>query len=163
MFNSRDSYTDYNPNKKEMIEVPYMIGTIVELKDNSDVLAKICQYRITIKNSHKIIYVGLATKQYERDVELYYEITSEELLEKWKKTDKMLIGKIDRKKCIRIPGFDRYYCKKKEFYGNDESVKVLKRTNNKQRQMFVAFTFFVRKTNICDFLSFVNDFFKIFF
>ena len=62
MFNSRDSYTDYNPNKKEMIEVPYMIGTIVELKDNSDVLAKICQYRITIKNSHKIIYVGLATK-----------------------------------------------------------------------------------------------------
>ena len=29
MFNSRDSYTDYNPIKKEMIEVPYMIGTIV--------------------------------------------------------------------------------------------------------------------------------------
>lgn len=133
MINSRDSYTDYNPNKKENIEVPYMIGAVVELKDNSDVLAKICQYRIIIKNSHKIIYVGLATKYYERDVEPDYEITSEELMERWKKTDKMLIGKIDHDKCIRIPGFDKYYCKQKEFYRNNESVKVLRRTNNKLR------------------------------
>lgn len=110
-----------------------MIGTVVELKDNSDVLAKICQYRITIKNSHKIIYVGLVTKYYERDVEPDYEITSEELMEKWIKTDKMLIGKIDHDKCIRIPGFDKYYGKQKDFYVNNESVKILKRTDNKLR------------------------------
>ena len=133
MINSRDSYTNYNPNRKELIEVPYRIGTIVELKDNSEMLARICQYRIIIKNSHKIIYVGLATKYYERDVEPDYEITSEELMERWKKTDKMLIGKIEHDKCIRIPGFDKYYGKQKDYFKNDKSVKVLKRTDNKLR------------------------------
>ena len=133
MFNSRDSYTDYNLNKKENIEVPYKVGTIVELKENSDVLAKICQYRIIVKNSHKIIYVGLATKYYERDVEPDYEITSEELMERWKKTDKMIIGKIDHENCIRIPGFDKCYGKQKDYFKNDKSVKVLKRTDNKLR------------------------------
>ena len=29
MINSRDSYSEYNPNKKESIDVPFCIGTII--------------------------------------------------------------------------------------------------------------------------------------
>ena len=53
MINSRDTYTDFNPSRKEIIEVPYGIVTIIELKDNPDVLARICQYRITVENLKK--------------------------------------------------------------------------------------------------------------
>ena len=40
MINSRDPYIEYN--KKESIEVPSSIGTVVELKEDPTVLAKIC-------------------------------------------------------------------------------------------------------------------------
>lgn len=114
MINSRDSYTDFNPNKKEIIEVPYMLGTIIELKENPDVLAKICQYRISVEHYTQVINVGLTTKIYEKDTEIESEITSEELLEKWKKTNKIIIGKLDSENFIRIPGFSEHFEKSKK-------------------------------------------------
>ena len=110
MINSRDSYIEYNPNKKETIEVPYHIGTILELKENPLVLARICQYRIGLDQELK---VGL-----NQSLDLLYddkslfknplkfiavdfsnlidiEITTQELQEKWQKTQKIVTGKID--------------------------------------------------------------------
>ena len=114
MINSRDTYTDFNPSRKESIEVPYGIGTIIELKDNPDVLAKICQYRINVENLRLVIYVGLNTNIYEKESEIDCEITAEELEEKWRKTDRIIIGKLDPKSFIRIPGFSEHFEKEKK-------------------------------------------------
>ena len=122
MINSRDSYTDYNPNEKESIEVPYGIGTIIELKENPNVLARICQYRITVENLKKVIYVGLNTNIYEKESEIDCEIISEELEEKWRKTDKIIIGKLDPESFIRIPGFS-------EHFENKKKLKLTKKKN----------------------------------
>ena len=84
MINSRDSYTDFNPNKKESIEVPYGIGTIVELRDNPDVLAKICQYRIIVEQFRLEIYVGLNTSIYEKESEILKIAKEASYVEKFK-------------------------------------------------------------------------------
>ena len=115
MINSRDSYSEYNPNKKESIDVPFCIGTIIELKEDPAVLAKIFQYRITNEG----ISVGLSYALNKIDNEqtsknsksnfkipqqfaaaefsdlLDAEITVQELDEQWQKTEKMIIGKIN--------------------------------------------------------------------
>ena len=115
MINSRDSYSEYNPNKKESIDVPFCIGTIIELKEDPAVLAKIFQYRITNEG----ISVGLSYALNKIDNEqtsknsksnfkipqqfaaaefsdlLDAEITAQELDEQWQKTEKMIIGKIN--------------------------------------------------------------------
>ena len=109
MINSRDSYTDFNPNKKESIEVPYGIGTIVELKNNPDVLARIIQYRITIEHLRQVINVGLNTNIYENEDKIDCEITAEELEEKWKKPDRIIVGKLDPENFLRIPGFYKHF------------------------------------------------------
>ena len=114
MINSRDSYTDYNPNKKESIEVPYEIGTIIELKENPNILARICQYRITVEHYKKIIYAGLNTNIYEKELEIECEITTDELKEKWRKTDRIIIGKLDSENFLQIPGFSKYLKKEKK-------------------------------------------------
>lgn len=135
MINSRDSYTDFNPNKKEIIEVPYCIGTIIELKDNPDVLAKICQYRIGINQE---IRVGLSkalnilenNSSVEKPQSLFtipqkfiatdfsdsvdFEITTQELEGKWRKTDRIIIGKLDQHKFNGIIGLSEYYKKSKK-------------------------------------------------
>ena len=103
MINSRDSYTDLSPNRKESIEVPYRIGTIVELKDNPDVLARINQYRITVEDYRQVINVGLNTDIYENEDENLREITVEELEENWKKADRIIVSKIDSDNCLQIP------------------------------------------------------------
>ncbi len=108
MINSRDTYTDFNPNKKENIEVPYGIGTIIELKDNPDVLARICQYRITVEHLELVINVGLNTNIYEKESEIDCEITAEKLEEKWRKTNRIIIGKLDPERFLRIPGFSEH-------------------------------------------------------
>lgn len=116
MINSRDSYIEYNPNKKETIEVPYHIGTILELKENPLVLARICQYRIGLDqelkvglnqsidllyddNSNEISQSPFKIPQRFVAVDfsdsLDIEITTQELQEKWQKTQKIVIGKID--------------------------------------------------------------------
>jgi len=99
MINSRDSYSEFNPNKKESIEVPYAIGTIVELKENPNVLAKICQYRIDYR---RIINVGLSLDIYSKNTETNYEITNEDLEKNWKKTDRIIFGKLDWKNFIKM-------------------------------------------------------------
>ena len=114
MINSRDTYTDFNPSRKESIEVPYGIGTIIELKDNPDVLARICQYRITVENLKKVIYVGLNADIYEEEQKIDCEITTEKLEKKWRKTDRIIIGKLDPKSFIRIPGFSEHFEKEKK-------------------------------------------------
>ncbi len=119
MINSRDSYSEYNPNMKNSIEVPFSIGTIIELKEDSTVLAKICQYRITNEGISQVIRVGLSYALNKIDNEqtsknsksnfkitqqfaaaefsdlLDAEITAQELDEQWQKTEKMIIGKIN--------------------------------------------------------------------
>ena len=116
MINSRDSYIEYNPNKKETIEVPYHIGTILELKENPLVLARICQYRIGLDQELKVglnqsidlLYDdnsnGISQSPFkipQRFVAVDFsdsldiEITTQELQEKWQKTQKIVIGKIE--------------------------------------------------------------------
>ena len=114
MFNSRDSYTDLSISQKEFIELPYRIGTIIELKDNSDVMARICQYRITNDNLNEIIYIGLNTNIYEQDFEIDCEITLEELETKWKKTDKIIVGKLNPDNYLKIPGLFENFEKRKK-------------------------------------------------
>ena len=114
MINSRDSYADYNPNEKESIEVPYGIGTIIELKENRDVLAIICQYRITVEHLKKVIYVGLNTNIYEKESDIDCEIISEELEENWRKTDRIIIRKLNPENFLQIPGFSEHFEKEKK-------------------------------------------------
>jgi len=122
MINSRDSYSEYNPNKKESIDVPFRIGTIIEFKEDPAVLAKICQYRITNESISQVIRVGLSYALNKIDNEqtsensnlafrmpqkfiaveftdlLDAEITIQELEEQWQKTNKVIIGKINSNK-----------------------------------------------------------------
>ena len=116
MINSRDSFNDFNQNEKKVIEVPYNIGTIVESKENSNVLAKIIQYRVIVKGL-EIIYVGLCNqvnkleKNDNKEGKIHkiedefiaaafsssidFEITTQELDEKWRKTKKRVIIQIN--------------------------------------------------------------------
>lgn len=114
MINSRDTYTDFNPSRKESIEVPYGIATIIELKDNPDILARICQYRIIVENLKRVIYVGLNTNVSEEKQKIDYEITTEELEEKWKKSNRIIIGTLDPKSFIPILGFFDHFEKQKK-------------------------------------------------
>lgn len=114
MINSRDSYTDFDPNRKETIEVPYGIGTIIELKGNPDILAMICQYRITVEHCIRIINVGLNTNFYEDESKIDYEIPVEELSKKWRKTERIVIGKLDPENFLLIPGFSNFFEEEKE-------------------------------------------------
>ena len=131
MINSRDSYNEYDTNKKEVIEVPYRIGTILELKENPYILAKICQYRITVDG---LITVGLnysiiknedisenlkstlKTPQKFVAVEFTnivdFEISTEKLEEQWQKTSKMIINKISSSENI---GNNLYTRKRKKY------------------------------------------------
>ena len=104
MINSRDSSNDFKPNSKIYYEVPFEIGTILELKKNHDVLAKICQYRFYVANYKQEISVGLTSKIYDFDNKVEKEITVEELLSNWKKPDKIVVGRLDQENGIKIPG-----------------------------------------------------------
>ena len=118
MINSRDSYSEYNPNKKESIDVPFCIGTIIELKEDPTVLAKIFQYRITnegisvglsyalnkIDNEQTSENSNLAFRMSQKFIAVEFtdlldaEITTQELDEQWQKTNKVIIGKINSDK-----------------------------------------------------------------
>ena len=114
MINSRDSYTDFNPSSEEIIEVPYRIGTVVVLKDNPDVLARIMQYRITVDNFRQVISVGLNTNIYEKEEMVNYEIPLEELEEKWKKTDRIIVGGLDSEDCLHITEISKQFDRDKK-------------------------------------------------
>ena len=125
MINSRDSYTDMNPNKIESYEVPFRIGTVVELKDNPDVLAIINQYRIIVVDYNRVIYVGLNSDVNQREGKVDFEITTEELEEKWKKTDKLIVGQIDGE-TYRIPELEKIFEKFEDLGIPKGPVKCLK-------------------------------------
>ncbi len=108
MINSRDSYVEYNPNKMETIEVPYPIGTVLELKEKPSVLVRICQYRIELGQELKIglnqsldLLYNEITKNQRKFVavdfsnSIDFEVTIDELFEKWQKTNRMVVSKID--------------------------------------------------------------------
>ena len=131
MINSRDSYTDMNPNKIESYEVPFRIGTAVELKDNPDVLAIINQYRIIVVDYNRVIYVGLSNDVNQREGKVDFEITTEELLEKWKKTDRLIVGQIDGE-TYRIPELEKIFEKEaKEFLKSCPTKKLVPNTGKK--------------------------------
>ncbi len=112
MINSRDSSNDYNPDNKELIEIPYSIGTILELKENPKILAKICHYRLFVENYKQKIYVGITTNIYEINNEIEKEISVEELLNKWKKPDRIVVaGKLDSENGINISGTNKDFKK----------------------------------------------------
>lgn len=92
MFNDRDSYTNFKLTNDKIIKIPYEIGTIVELKDNSGILARICQYRVCFENNTQVIKAGLTTNIYDENAKIEGEIICEKLVEKWKKTNKILIN-----------------------------------------------------------------------
>ena len=86
MFNDRDSKTNLISNKKYFIEFPYKIGTILEMYSDSNNLAEIRQYRVTNEN----ILVGLSSKIFDINSNPEFEITIDELISNWKKTDKII-------------------------------------------------------------------------
>ena len=106
MINSRDSYTDFSINTKESINLPYRIGTIVESKEDSSLLARICQYRVTNESSKQVIYVGLNADIFKKKSTPDVELTIEELKDYWKKSDNIIITELpDEESYLRISGF----------------------------------------------------------
>ena len=116
MINSRDSFIEYNPHKNETIGVPYHVGTILELKENPSVLARICQYRIGLDQEVKVGLnqsLDLISDDNSNEISkspfkipqkfvvadftdsIDFEITAQELQEKWEKTKKIVIGKLN--------------------------------------------------------------------
>lgn len=84
MINDRDSKTDFI-NNKYSIEFPYKIGTVLEMYTNPNNLAEIRQYRVTNEN----ILVGLSSKIFDINSNSEFEITIDELISNWKKTNKI--------------------------------------------------------------------------
>ena len=79
-------------NEKYSIEFPYRIGTIVELKQNPNILAEIKHYIVTTIDNKEIIIVSLSTKIHESDPDYEFEITTNELEASWRRTDKIILG-----------------------------------------------------------------------
>ena len=115
MINSRDSANTWNPNKKEQIEVPFSVGTVVELKEDPNVLAEILEYRITkkgIKVGLRYEVVGRYTPYHSRVNKIFInihfsnmidtEIDIKELEEKWQKIKQTTITMPEEKDRIRI-------------------------------------------------------------
>ena len=123
MINSRDSYTNFNPNREVNVFLPYEVGTIVELKDNPTVLVRINQYRILIKNHRQVVNVGLNTDIYEDEDIIDCEISVDELKEKYRKTDRIIVRNLDSKNNLRVPAFSEYFEREKKL--------ELTRKNNK--------------------------------
>ena len=111
MFNSRDAYTNEFSDAKEVIEVPYKIGTVLELKEDANILARIVQYRIFVSGYKQVIMVGVNTNISERD-KIECEFSMDELLLKFHKTDKFLVENVSQDERLHIPGYSRKVLKK---------------------------------------------------
>ena len=124
MINNRDSYTNLNPSEKISIEFPYKIGTTMEFKGDSDILARICQYRIVVHKFKIMIYVGLCFDIYSNNSVIHREILSEELEKYWKVTDKIIITEITQEDLLKadLPDPDLYFKTSNYVHSNDEDV-----------------------------------------
>ena len=111
MINNRDSSNNWNLDHKEIVEIPYSIGTVVELKDNPSILASVHQYIINGEGIKAGLSYALEFDTYERNKNNVFEmprkftymnftndvdceLTLEELKAKWEKTDLNIIGEI---------------------------------------------------------------------
>lgn len=124
MINDRDSYTNLNPSEKISIEFPYRIGTTMEFKGDSDILARICQYRIVVHKFKIMIYVGLCFDIYSNNSVIHREISSEELEKYWKVTYKIIITDLNSDDLIKIgiPISDLHFKPYNYVHSNDEDV-----------------------------------------
>lgn len=115
MINNRDSINDWSITQKETIELPYRIGTILELKESPAVLAAVYQYLINDEGIKVGLHYAIDMDEYERDENNVFEmprkfkyievlkdvaceLTIEELQKKWRKSDVVRIGKIEPNK-----------------------------------------------------------------
>ena len=124
MINDRDSYTNLNPSEKINIEFPYRIGTTMEFKGDSNILASICQYRVVFENYKNVIYVGLDFDIYSNNPVIHREISIEELEKYWKKTDKKIFTHLNSDDLIKIgiPMSDLYFKPYNYVHSNDEEA-----------------------------------------
>ena len=114
MINDRDTYIDFNTSTERIISVPYNVGTIMELRNNSKVLARICEYRIRSVHGKRVINVALTSDIYEENPKIKNVIDIKELLQNWKKTDKILINN-DPKYSIGLVNMPKIKVKKIKF------------------------------------------------
>ena len=113
MFNSRDDSFNYDPNKKESVELPFSVGSIVELKEDPTILAEIEEYRVTLEGIKASICFATATdKKDERNKdpmsipqhfawaefsgEIDSEISVEELEEKFQKPKTSIVANLSK-------------------------------------------------------------------
>ena len=83
MINSRDSFSDYNPNSVNLYEVPYRVGEIVENKNDSNLLAMVSEIRITRNGMFFVLGFDRGTYDF-TNVKV---LSEEELINEWKKPD----------------------------------------------------------------------------
>lgn len=129
MINNREAKVTFN--QTEIIDVPYSVGTIIEFKNNPNIMAKIIQYRITeqakvglsfaididnkedrLENQKLIFKMPQKFIIAEFTNMLDLEITLKELEANWKKTDKIVIGNIDFNEYNQYPEFSNRQIKK---------------------------------------------------
>lgn len=94
-------------NKKTFIEVPFSLGDVVELYDNPNVIAKVCQYRFFIENNNQVLTATLNVNTNENEENINYEITIGDLVKNWKKSEKLFPEPLDKENFIRLPEFEK--------------------------------------------------------
>ena len=105
LLNSKDFDTYKDDFGNILMRVPFRIGAIVELKDNPTGVFIINQYRITKLRHSFTIYAGLSMDIYDEE-RIDIEVSMNELVEKWKKTDLSNIENLDPRRFGL--GFDYY-------------------------------------------------------
>ena len=90
MINGRDAYLESKLNEIKNVNIPFALGTVIESKENPNMFAKIIQYRFSFENYIQVIYVGLTSNINDKKSVIDMEITTDELLNKWIKTDKVI-------------------------------------------------------------------------
>lgn len=95
MINSRDFYSDCNPNPVNSYDVPYCVGEILENKNDSNLLAMVSEIRIT--RNGMFFVLGFDRETY--DFITVKVLTKEELINEWKKSDptkNIIWGKLEK-------------------------------------------------------------------
>ena len=105
LLNSKDFDTYKDDFGNVLMRVPFRIGTIVELKENPTGVFVVNQYRINKLRHSVMVYAGLSTDIYDEE-RIDLEVSINELVEKWKKTDLSNIENLDPRRFGL--GFDYY-------------------------------------------------------
>lgn len=94
MFNTRDSFTDLNPKKGNYIEVPYVLRSVLQNK-NDNSLIRVIHYRITVENYKSVIYVGINHDLSSADNTIEEEIKLEEIISNYKNVSDFFTSPLD--------------------------------------------------------------------